>query len=95
MYLLFQRYLLVLLFVYTLIAVLASIPINFTNSSEDNFFTRTTLPKDMSVYTSWFQVAITYIFSSGVLLTMWILRKRIGELLEEKTLMRSREQEHE
>lgn len=94
-YLLFQRYLLKLLFFYTLIAVLASIPINFTNSNEDNFFTRTTLPKDMSVYTSWFQVAITYIFSLGVLLTMWLLRKRISSLIEEKTLMRSQEQEHE
>lgn len=94
-YLLFQRYLLKLLFLYTLIAVLASIPINFTNSSEDNFFTRTTLPKDMSVYTSWFQVAITYIFSLGVLLTMWMLRKRVGDLIEEQTLMRSRENEHE
>ena len=94
-YLLFQRYLLKLLFIYTLIAVLASIPINFSNSNEESFFTRTTLPKDMSVYTSWFQVAITFIFSLGVLLTMWFLRKRVGDMLEEKCLMRSREQEHE
>jgi Late exocytosis, associated with Golgi transport/Calcium-dependent channel, 7TM region, putative phosphate len=94
-YLLFQRYLLKLLFIYTLIAVLASIPMNFTSSNNENFFTRTTLPRNMSVYASWFQVAITYIFSLGVLLTMWMLRKRVGDMLEEKNLMRSREQEHE
>lgn len=94
-YLLFQRYLLKLLFLYTLIAVLASIPINFSNSNDVNFFTRTTLPKDMSVYTSWFQVLITYVFSLGVVLTISALRKRVSNLLEEKTLVRAIENEHE
>ena len=94
-YLLFQRYMLKLLFIYSLIAVLASIPINFSASSDVNFFARTTLPKDMTVYTSWFQVLITYVFSLGVLLAFYNLKKRVSALLLEKTLLRSMENEHE
>ena len=59
-----------LFLIYSVIAVMASIPLNFATQMEEGFFTRTTMPNNMSNVTAWFQVGIIFIYSTGVLLTV-------------------------
>ena len=62
---------------------------------EEGFFTRTTMPNEMSNVTAWFQVGIIFIYSAGVFLTVRSVRVHIGELLKSRQQEESNITDHE
>lgn len=94
-YLYYQRMIIKMLLIFSAIALLVSIPVNWTSSSEENFFTRTTLSKSITDWKAWFQVIIVAIFSGGVLLTVYLLRSYLSEVLMNNAIDLERSNEHE
>ena len=52
LYILFQKYMVVLLLVYSVLTVTASVPMNLISPQEDNFLTRSTLLSNMPLFYS-------------------------------------------
>ena len=95
LYILFQKYMVVLLLVYSVLTVTASVPMNLISPQEDNFLTRSTLHSNMPLFYSWYQTGVTYLFSVGVFTAIYLLRGRANQVLSFRARKRSQEKEHE